>query len=114
MLLITLWSVLGAGDGPRAWPTLSTSPPDFLPAPILYSTISPELKLADLKLQSVIGSEVFTLVPLHSKGEARPTFPVSYMWLASILKIPRNNSMALSEFSGKYENKYQKSAEVFL
>lgn len=56
-----------------------------------------------MKLQSAIGSEVFISLPLHSNGKARLTFPVSYIWLASILKIPQNNSVALSEFSGKHK-----------
>lgn len=84
MLLIMVWSVLGAGVAhSQHW--LHLSPP----TPILYGSVSSELKPADLKLRSTIGSEVFISVPLRSSDKARPTSPVSYIQLANVPKTPQ-------------------------
>lgn len=69
-----LWpcgAVLALGMDPGHGPGSVPTPPEFLPAPVRYGSISSELRLADLKLQSKIDSEVFISVPLHSNGEAR-------------------------------------------
>lgn len=63
--------VLALGMDPGHGTGAVPAPPEFLPAPMRYGSISSELKLADLKLQSKIDSEVFISVPLHSNDKAR-------------------------------------------
>lgn len=81
------------------------APPESLPTPTTYGSISSELKLADLKLQSTIGSEVYISVPLYSNDKARPGQlssdvweSVSYIQLANISKIPREQFYGLLRF----------------
>lgn len=65
MLLIMAWSVWGAGVAhSQHWLHLSS------PVPILYGTVSSELKLADLKLQSTIGSVYLGSSSLQRQGQA--------------------------------------------
>lgn len=90
------------GHGPGAVP----APPEILPAPMAYDTISSEFKLADLKLQSTIDSEVFISFPLQWQSEARPTFlwrweTVSYIQLVNISKIPQEQFYGLLRFYRK-------------
>lgn len=64
-MLIMVWSVLGAGVAhSQHWLHLSS------PGPILYGTVSSELKLADLKLQGTIGSVYLGSSLLQRQGEA--------------------------------------------